>query len=258
MPGHGAADGYEPILEELLRLYPNFMNAGAGEVGDQYQQVSHIAHGWYQRCHRGIQSILILDSRGFAEEASPIRRSIVEHNVALQWLVAEGDQILDTIARGHAFAIKRQREAVEGSLWTSIDLNELDAAIASTEYELRDPSSDNLLHFAERVKRYSDTGTMPIWLSEVARTHPSYESAVCYVELPEGHLRQRSKDVVWQVPFATTWLLEALMTLRLIFVKPPWPELLGEIGDSYKRVNNEARVEQGLLPVDWSTGRLVS
>lgn len=254
-----ASRGFEPILVELQRLYPLFMNADIDRnVREGWQEVSYLAHGWYMRCYRGIQCLLLLDLAGHAEEASPIRRSIIEHTVALQWLTAEGDSILDTVARGHAFTAKRQRDAIETAQWTSIKLSDVDTAIASTEFELRDSTNDNLLQFTERVKRYSDVHTMTTWLSEVARSHPSYESAICYVTLPDGLLRQTSRDAIWQVPFATTWLFEALLTIRKIFVDPPWPELLGRIGDRYKTVTNNVRVEQGLQPIDWPTGQPVT
>lgn len=98
----GAAQAYEPILAELISLYPRLMAAGGSPVKDGFHQVTHLAHGWYMRCHRGVQALLCLCEAGFAEEAAPIRRSIVEHAVALHWLVAEGAGILDTVARGHA------------------------------------------------------------------------------------------------------------------------------------------------------------
>ncbi len=77
---------YEPILTQLLELYPGYVRAGSIRLRDGWRGVAHLAHGWYLRCHRGVESILVLDRSGFAEEASPLRRSVIEHGIALRWL----------------------------------------------------------------------------------------------------------------------------------------------------------------------------
>lgn len=83
------------------------------------------------RCHRGVEAILLLDEAGYAEEASGIRRSVIEHVVALKWLAAEGDRINDTLMRGHARDAERRKEAVTGAGWTSVDPAEIAAVIAA-------------------------------------------------------------------------------------------------------------------------------
>ncbi len=95
-----ARRGYLPLLEELLQLYPKLIRSQP-MWREGYKEVAYLAHGWYLRCHRGIQAILMLDDAGYAEEASPIRRSVIEHALALRWLAAEGDKILDTVTRWH-------------------------------------------------------------------------------------------------------------------------------------------------------------
>lgn len=57
-----------------------------------------------------------LDTAGYAEEASPIRRSVIEHSLALKWLAAEGNRILDTVARGYASDAKKRGAAVSEAL----------------------------------------------------------------------------------------------------------------------------------------------
>src|SRR6266566_7418823 len=195
-----ARRGYQPLLEELLQLYPNRLrNPPAWRSG--YDEVAYLAHGWYLRCHRGIQAILLLDPAGFAEEAAPIRRSIIEHALALQWLAAEGNKILDTVARGHAFDAKNRGAAVSAAGWTSVDLAQSEKIIANIDPDNRDAHNDQMLHFAQRLASYGDKHTRPGYLAEAGRSHPSYESAACYVEQPSGFLLAQSRDAVWQVPF---------------------------------------------------------
>jgi hypothetical protein len=73
---HDARRGYLPLYEELKLLYPNLLTKGpACRTG--YRGVVHLAHGWYLRCHRGVEAIVLLGDAGYAEEASPIRRSVI-------------------------------------------------------------------------------------------------------------------------------------------------------------------------------------
>jgi hypothetical protein len=251
-----ARRGYEPLLTELLQLYPNLMrNPPAWRSG--YGEVAYLAHGWYLRCHRGVQAILLLDSARYAEEASPIRRSVIEHALALKWLAAEGNKILDTVARGHAFDAKNRGDAVSAAGWTSVDLAQIEKIIADIDPANRDAHDDHLLHFAQRLASYGDKHTRPLYLSEVARTHPSYESAVCYIAQPSGLLLFQSRDVVWQVPFCATHLLEALLAVRQVFDPEPWEDELNGMLQRYMAVTDDVRRQDGLPPVDWSTGTVL-
>lgn len=57
--GDDARAAFAPLLEQMLPLYPRMLAAGSPPVRDGYQQTAYLAHGWYLRCHRGIESILI-------------------------------------------------------------------------------------------------------------------------------------------------------------------------------------------------------
>jgi Family of unknown function (DUF5677) len=253
---HGARAGYESILSDLLPLYPSLISKRPG-IRDGYRQVGHLAHGWYVRCHRGIESILILDREGYAVEAAPIRRAVIEHVVALKWLAAEGDVIIDTVARGHAEDTRKRNEALSAAAWRSVDAAGLAHIIRDIDPDSRDKANDFLLHFAQRCAKYADVHTVPGYLAECGQTHPGYESAVAYVELPEGSLLWTPKNEIWQVPFCTTELLHALGAVQPIFDPPPWETELTEILQRYLDVTDAVRQEDGLPPVDWSTGKVV-
>ena len=251
----GARGAYAPLLAQLFQLYPSVMRRRPTlRLG--YRQVGHLAHGWYLRCHRGVEAILTLDRAGYAEEAAPIRRSVIEHVLALRWLAVEGDAILDTVARAHEYRAKAIAGAVSAAGWTSIALADIEKVIAGIDAENRDRSNDHLIHFVQRLSDYGDEHSMPGYLAECARTHPGYESAVCYVELPSGAPLSESRDALWQVPFSTTHMLEALLALRQAFDPEPWKPELDVFVDSYLAITDEVRRQDGLPPVDWSTGKL--
>ena len=212
--------GYEPILDEALRLYSPTVMAN-WKFREGWKGVGHLAHGWYLRCHRGALALVLLGDAGFAEEASPLRRSIIEHVVALQWLAREGDALIDTVARAHADSSRRVRDAVQTAGWTSISLEEADEAIASAAADDRDPANDYLQKFANRARRYSDPHTMVEYLAECGRSHPSYESAICYFDFSDETFLEESTRSLWQVPFAATHVLEGLEAVREAFDPRP-------------------------------------
>ncbi|MFI5588131.1 DUF5677 domain-containing protein [Amycolatopsis sp. NPDC051758] len=250
-----ARAAYAPILERLLTLYPAYISRSARDtIRPGYRKVAHIAHGWYMRCHRGVEAILLLDDAGYAEEASGIRRSIIEHVVALKWLAAERDHINDTLMRGHARDAERRKDAVTGAGWTSVDPLEIAAVIAGIDLDSRDKSGDHLLHFAQRMTKFGDVHTLPGYLAECSRVHPGYQSAICYVNIPNGGPLPQSRDAVWQVPFAATNLLEAVICIREVFDPPPWGEVLNELGREYREVTDRVREQDGLPAINWSDG----
>jgi hypothetical protein len=64
------------------------------------------------------------------------------------------------------------------------------------------------------------------------------------------------REPIWQVPFATTHLLEALLVMRGVFRPRPWKNELGAILDGYRDVTDAVRVQDGLTPVSWPPVRL--
>ena len=246
----GARLEYQPILEEALTLYSASRMSGQ-KFRQGWEAVGHLAHGWYLRCHRGALALVVLGNAGFAEEASPLRRSIIEHVVALQWLAVEGDRVLDTVARAHADSSQKVRDAVATAGWTSISLKEADEATASAAADDRDPANDYLQKFASRARRYSDAHTMVEYLAECGRSHPSYESAICYLDLSDRTFVDESTRSIWQVPFATTHVLEALEAVREAFDPRPWTGDLHRLIEQFRDVTDAVQKEDGLAPVEW-------
>lgn len=247
-------EGYAPLLDRLWPLYPTYLRSGEWNVREGWTGVAHLAHGWYLRCHRGLQAVIRLDEAELSEEAAPIRRSVIEHVVALRWLAKEGDTILTTIAAGHSVGAKKVSAAVAAAGWRSVDVESIDSAVASADAAVTDTANNYLLNFAQRAEKYSDAHTMPGYHAESSKSHACYESAMSYCKLPGQRLVLEPVAHVWQVPFATTHLLEATEAVRQIFDPQPWEEEMGDIFDAWRGVVDRSRKVQGLPAIDSKHG----
>jgi hypothetical protein len=177
---------YRPLLEEMLPLYRAFINAEPARLSQSHRRSALLAHGWYLRCERSVQALLILETNGFEEEAAPLRRTLIEHVLGLKWIAVEGNAVVDTVARGHARDAAKRLDALSTANWTSINLADLQEIIDDIGAEGRSSSSDHLLHFLQRLQRYGDVHTLPGYLAETALTHPTYQSAVKYFDVSSG------------------------------------------------------------------------
>jgi hypothetical protein len=213
-----------------------------------------LANRWYLRCHSGVQAILALERNGYSEEAAPIRRSIIEHVLALKWLAVEGNAVVDPLAGGHAYDVKKRIDAVSAVGWESVDLDDMQEIINEIEGRPRDASMDGQLQFTERAKTYGDGHEMPGYLAELGKTHPCYESAVAYCDISSGTLRliDGPRVTVQQTPFATTHLLDALLAVRHAFDPRPWRDELREALAQFWEATDAVRAQDGLSAIDRS------
>jgi len=229
-----------PIVIELLALYdelesvryrPNNIRAG------------HLAHGWYMRVRRGVEAVLELEQAGLAGEAAPIRRSIIEHVIALKWLAAEGGSIVETIKRGHKHGIEKLRASLIAANWKSVDVDSFATILA--ELEDADPSRDNMLHFTNRARMYGVPDDIPQYYSETALGHPSYESAIAFWELPAMTPLQFAPSVS-QMGFCMGWLLTATLVFQDIFEPSLWPDQLINLTARARAIDIDYRLENGM------------
>jgi len=249
-----AIEGYERVLRILLPLYRVTIASGPSlSVGPRYERAVNIAHGWYVRCLRSVEALLLLEGGGLADEGSAIRRSVIEHIVALQWLVARGDEVVDTLAREHAKSGAKRLAALQDASWESIDFEGVAAELDAIRAEELDASQDFLLHFRQREQRFDQTRSLPLYLAETAISHPSYESANRYRDQATGEFLLDSWASSPQAPFCASELLSATMIFRQVFEPPPWDEELTEASSQFQTATDAARASAGLSPIDWDS-----
>lgn len=204
---------YRDLLPRLLRAYPTFL-AGEVRFHDSHAPIGHVAHGWYMRCHRGVEAVLMLEQVKFQVEAAPIRRSVLEHAVALKWLAGQGGVVADILRRGAAHDATKRKAAIQAADWTSVDVQLFDAIIQDGQG--LDPQHDTLLSFKHRCDRYGNDHDWVMYLTETTQSHPCWESAAPYLVDASGKGRPlyQPENLIDQAGFCATHLLEALMSIN--------------------------------------------
>ena len=70
-----------------------------------------VIHGWIARLIRTGEAALILDERGYGEEASPLVRSMHEHAIGPWWLVDQRGDAFQALSRSRSNEMRKLREA---------------------------------------------------------------------------------------------------------------------------------------------------
>ena len=240
-------DDFGPILDELLALYPAMTTL---QLREGHRKAAHLAHGWYQRVRRSCEAIISLERFGYGPEAAPIRRTIIEHTVALKWLSEEGDGVLDVMALEHAARAKRIKEATKAANWTSVDQGEIQAVIDEIDEESRDHTKADFKHFS---KQNQDQSVLAAYLAEVGRAHATYQSAIDYMDVEQEVLRAESRADTDNVKMAADFLLEATVWFHSMFEDPAWVGTINALSARSRAANDRVRARQGLPAVDWDS-----
>jgi len=149
-------DSYSAILAELLALYPALPRL---TLKSSHRRVTHIAHGWYVRAHRGSEAVLVLRDAGFAAESWPTRRSVLEHVVGLKWLAAEGGRAADPLIRQLAEQARKRQLGAAAAGWQAAGLPAFAHAVADGKDSEGDVDLDTYLHFKHRCDAYGNPPT---------------------------------------------------------------------------------------------------
>jgi hypothetical protein len=220
---HG--DSYHAVLQELTPLYADLPSL---RLRSSHRRATHIAHGWMMRVIRGCEAVLLLRDRGYAVESWPIRRSVLEHVVALKWLAHEGSRVVDPIVRELGAQATHRREAAGSAGWRAAALPAFDDAIVDAATARTDLQLDTYLAFKHRCDKYGTEHDWASYLIETAHSHPGWETAAPYVDEgpPVRALLSPPEVDRDDEGWVTIELWEALFVLNLMLLEPPWDAIL--------------------------------
>jgi hypothetical protein len=240
-------DDFGSILDELLGLYPTMTTL---RLRSGYGKTPHLAHGWYQRVRRSCEAIIGLEELGYGPEAAPIRRTIIEHAVALRWLAKEGNAVVDVMALEHASRGKRIQKALKEANWTAVDPNQIQTVIDEIENKTWDHTKSEFKHF---TKQNDDPGVLLAYLAEVGRAHATYESAMDYMNLEPPQLLEESRAQIDSIKVAADFLLDATNSFHSMLKVPVWTITLSGLTARWRAANDRLRDQQGLPSANWGS-----
>jgi len=193
----------------------------------KYAEVGFIAHGWMRRCVRGSLALIELERAGYGGETPPLCRSVIEHAVALKWLVADGAEILGPLKTDHASGAQRLVSAWEKSTKSKWDEEDFARLLASLEHD--DHSRDFLQQFAHRVAHFGTPDDLTAYQAETLRSHATYQSATDYWDLENSRPVQMVIEDGNMRKFAAAHMYMSLNSYNQIFIAPPWTSTLSRI-----------------------------
>ena len=152
-----------------------------------------VGHGWYSAVRDLARAALLLDDAHLDRVASPLRRSMAEHALALRWLLDRPEAALESLRLAQQLTVGRIQTAIAGGSW-----NIPDGVFDSLLNPPAGGSSEDVnLHFANLAREFGQRDLLAAWLHESATCHPSLASASRYTWTWPGAeltLTTRSKD----------------------------------------------------------------
>lgn len=160
-----------PRLTELSSALPQ---APPDEVDDVTAYA--VAHGFYCRVARTARAALSLVDAGFGSEGAPLRRALLEHVLALAWVIDEGSAAVTALTRAHQARMKSIKELMDGR-WSLKD-EDFEGLLAA---DVPSQGQDHLAKFGQLVQLYDVSNDLLIaWLSDTGESHPSFLTARAY------------------------------------------------------------------------------
>ena len=94
---------------------------------------------------------------------------------------------------------------------------------------------------------------MAAYLAELGRTHATYQSAIDYMDIEQGTLRDMSRVDTDSVKMAADFLLEATVWFHSMLNDPAWLGKLSALTARSRAANDRVRARRGLPAVDWDS-----
>lgn len=149
---------FDPILEQLFDLYDKLSGT---PLKGKYQGLDDFVSGWFSHVHDGVIAVLAMTSQGLGHETAPIRRSIVEHTLALKWLRMDGPDVINTFGRGTVQSLKRLDAAQDKFGVERMAAEQLQEIVDHAESV--DKSNDQYINFSQRADKLGGNAERVAW-----------------------------------------------------------------------------------------------
>lgn len=232
---------HRALLDDLLTWYPELPSL---RLEPRYQRLSHVVHGWFMRCQRSVEAVLVLDDAELDDVAAPNRRCLFEHSVALRWVAAEGDVLVPVIRRHHQDQVGRLGKALQAAKWESVDMTDFNEIMA--EIVVGNEAHDTYQHFAHQAEKYGTPHDVTTYVAETRQSHPGWESAAGYFDRDTQTMLIHPVRVLPQPNACVPSFLEALNAVNTMLKDYPWTEKLETAIESVKELDIAVRKAKGM------------
>jgi len=221
------------IVDAIRKLQKLYSDIESISFTSNIQRTVILAHGWYVAANRTATAIMLLETRGLGHEAAPLRRSLIEHAVALGWLTQATEDAANSLLRGYQeLNIKKLKQVFDqvapekAAMFNDI----LDVEVAAS-------SEDHYLAFRHLCNRFGTQRIYAEWLRNTGLSHATYASAMAYTTA-SGEDINLSREPN-QTPDASTeiatMLLLASHHFNELLENKPWTSILEEIEDQVRK-----------------------
>ena len=216
----------DDIIEDALALYED---PGRAVHREDLGGAAFVGHGWYSAVRDLARAALLLDDAHLDRVASPLRRSMAEHALALRWLLDRPEAALESLRLAQQLTVGRIQTAIAGGSW-----NIPDEVFDSLLNPPAGGSSEDVnLHFANLAREFGQRDLLAAWLHESATCHPSLASASRYTWTWPGaetsEVERPSGAPPSGRPQAALLLLMATTTFNEFLVGAPWTPQRAEL-----------------------------
>jgi hypothetical protein len=246
-------DEFVALCEDMLTAWQTVPPPSSVPIGDATRATLsenlgavEIIWGWTARVARLAEAALLLERYGFDTEIAPTIRSMVEHVIALPWVIDKRGAAYQALARQRSHSVEMFKKA-QTARWTlSGEAAELLEKAINIETDDDTRSEDVNLATRHRAKAYGLDVAYQVWLLETWATHASFESATVYSEFDvaarTGKLSHYARPSGRMTAGAVAQALQAALTYYADFDEnalagrpAEWLSRMAEIMDQFKR-----------------------
>lgn len=168
------------VIHQLVTVFDRLSGAEILTVREPTQDLIPVVFGWWARINRSSEAVALLYDNGLVHEGAPIVRSIMQHTMAMQWLIDTGGLALEAVYEYGEDHLRNLVDSVEKAGW------QLPEKIAAPP---RPAEKNNLINelknFEQMCQRY-EYGMHTLFRVLSAYSHPTDRSAVAYYYQQSG------------------------------------------------------------------------
>jgi Family of unknown function (DUF5677) len=170
------ADRARQVISRLVRLFDQIVNTSIRANSDT-ETLFPLAFGWWARITRTSEAVARLYAGGFGNESAPLVRNIMQHTLALQWLIEGGEPALEAVYDYQESSFGNLIESARQAKW------EPPPGIRAPLPPAQKDALFNQIKYFERMCALYEKqagGMYALFRILSAYSHPTYHSASAY------------------------------------------------------------------------------